>query len=213
MAAAMHPWLVEFIQRIDDRRLPPAHAAGGVLGDADLFDLFESQLDSRLLDLQSRLMQAAGQSFYTIGSAGHEGNAAVAKALRVTDPAFLHYRSGAFFIQRAKQSPGSTPLYDMMLSFAASADEPIAGGRHKVLGSLHLNVPPQTSTIASHVPKAMGTAFAIGLSKRLNHKGTWPHDAIAMCSFGDASANHSTALGGNKFSLGWALISKFQCHC
>lgn len=120
MAAAMHPWLVEFIQRIDDRRLPPAHAAGGVLSDADLFDLFESQLDSRLLDLQSRLMQAAGQSFYTIGSAGHEGNAAVAKALRVTDPAFLHYRSGAFFIQRAKQSPGSTPLYDMMLSFAGA---------------------------------------------------------------------------------------------
>ncbi|GAB3295677.1 thiamine pyrophosphate-dependent enzyme [Pseudidiomarina andamanensis] len=207
MAAAMHPWLVEFIQRIDDRRLPPAHAAGGVLGDADLFDLFESQLDSRLLDLQSRLMQAAGQSFYTIGSAGHEGNAAVAKALRVTDPAFLHYRSGAFFIQRAKQSPGSTPLYDMMLSFAASADEPIAGGRHKVLGSLHLNVPPQTSTIASHVPKAMGTAFAIGLSKRLNHQGTWPHDAIAMCSFGDASANHSTALGAIN-SASWAAYQQ-----
>lgn len=207
MAAAMHPWLVEFIQRIDDRRLPPAHAAGGVLSDADLFDLFESQLDSRLLDLQSRLMQAAGQSFYTIGSAGHEGNAAVAKALRVTDPAFLHYRSGAFFIQRAKQAPGSTPLYDMMLSFAASADEPIAGGRHKVLGSLHLNVPPQTSTIASHVPKAMGTAFAIGLSKRLNHKGTWPHDAIAMCSFGDASANHSTALGAIN-SASWAAYQQ-----
>ncbi|PHR65186.1 MAG: MFS transporter [Idiomarina sp.] len=207
MAAAMHPWLVEFIQRIDDHRLPTAHAAGGVLSDADLFDLFESQLDSRLLDLQSRLMQAAGQSFYTIGSAGHEGNAAVAKALRVTDPAFLHYRSGAFFIQRAKQAPGSTPLYDMMLSFAASADEPIAGGRHKVLGSLHLNVPPQTSTIASHVPKAMGTAFAIGLSKRLNHKGTWPHDAIAMCSFGDASANHSTALGAIN-SASWAAYQQ-----
>lgn len=207
MAAAMHPWLVEFIQRIDDRRLPPAHAAGGVLSDAELFDLFESQLNSRLLDLQSRLMQAAGQSFYTIGSAGHEGNAAVAKALRVTDPAFLHYRSGAFFIQRAKQAPGSTPLYDMLLSFAASADEPIAGGRHKVLGSLHLNVPPQTSTIASHVPKAMGTAFAIGLSKRLTHQGTWPHDAIAMCSFGDASANHSTALGAIN-SASWAAYQQ-----
>ena len=207
MAAAMHPWLGEFIQRIDDRRLPPAHAAGGVLSDADLFDLFESQLHSRLLDLQSRLMQAAGQSFYTIGSAGHEGNAAVAKALRVTDPAFLHYRSGAFFIQRAKQAPGSTPLYDMMLSFAASADEPIAGGRHKVLGSLHLNVPPQTSTIASHVPKAMGTAFAIGLSKRLNHQGTWPHDAITVCSFGDASANHSTALGAIN-SASWAAYQQ-----
>ncbi|PWW10465.1 MULTISPECIES: thiamine pyrophosphate-dependent enzyme [Pseudidiomarina] len=205
--AAMHPWLSELLQRIEQGHLPQAHAAGGVLSDAELYDLFDSQLSSRLLDLQSRLMQAAGQSFYTIGSAGHEGNAAVAKALRVTDPAFLHYRSGAFFIQRAKQAPGSTPLYDMLLSFAAAADEPIAGGRHKVLGSLHLNVPPQTSTIASHVPKAMGTAFALGLSKRLAHQGTWPHDAIAVCSFGDASANHSTALGAIN-SASWAAYQQ-----
>lgn len=190
-----HPALVEILQRIATEQLPPATNAGGVLSDADFFELFESQLSSRLLDLQSRLMQAAGQSFYTIGSAGHEGNAAVAKALRVTDPAFLHYRSGAFFLQRAKQLPGSTPIYDMLLSFAASSDDPIAGGRHKVLGSLALNIPPQTSTIASHLPKAMGTAFAIGLSKRLNHQGKWPNDAIALCSFGDASANHSSAIG------------------
>lgn len=190
-----HPALVDILQRIATEQLPPATNAGGVLSDADFFELFESQLSSRLLDLQSRLMQAAGQSFYTIGSAGHEGNAAVAKALRVTDPAFLHYRSGAFFLQRAKQLPGSTPIYDMLLSFAASSDDPIAGGRHKVLGSLALNIPPQTSTIASHLPKAMGTAFAIGLSKRLNHQGKWPTDAIALCSFGDASANHSTAIG------------------
>src|SRR5690554_287889 len=194
MAAAMHPWLAEFIQQLEAQQLP-AGSAAGTLTDVELFDLFESQLWSRLLDLQSRLMQAQGQSFYTIGSSGHEANAAVAKALRVTDPAFLHYRSGAFFIQRAKQLPGSTPIYDLLLSFAASADDPISAGRHKVLGSLQLNIPPQTSTIASHLPKAMGTAYAIGLSERLNHVGTWPQDAIAICSFGDASANHSTAVG------------------
>ncbi|CAB0151509.1 Pyruvate dehydrogenase E1 component subunit beta [Pseudidiomarina piscicola] len=207
MAAAMHPWLGQFIQRIEQHELPHAQAAGGVLSDAELVELFDSQLASRLLDLQSRLMQAAGQSFYTIGSSGHEGNAAVAKALRVTDPAFLHYRSGAFFLQRAKQKPGTTPLYDMLLSFAASSDDPISGGRHKVLGSLELHVPPQTSTIASHLPKAMGTAFAIGLSKRLQHQGTWPNDAIAMCSFGDASANHSTALGAIN-SASWAAYQQ-----
>ncbi|KFZ29335.1 MFS transporter [Pseudidiomarina atlantica] len=207
MAAAMHPWLVEFIQRIEREDLPRAHAAGGILSDAELVELFDSQLASRLLDLQSRLMQAAGQSFYTIGSSGHEANAAVAKALRVTDPAFLHYRSGAFFLQRAKQKPGSTPLYDMLLSFAASSEDPISGGRHKVFGSLDLHVPPQTSTIASHVPKAMGTAFAIGLSKRLQQQGTWPHDAIAVCSFGDASANHSTALGAIN-SASWAAYQQ-----
>ena len=55
----------------------------------------------------------------------------------------------------------------MLLSFAASAEDPISGGRHKVLGSKSLNIPPQTSTIASHLPKAMGAAFAIDLARAL----------------------------------------------
>jgi 2-oxoisovalerate dehydrogenase E1 component len=200
MADALHPWLQQFLQQIDSSAfsnsgLAPASSLQQGLSDSELYQLWHSQLSSRLLDLQSRLLQAKGQSFYTIGSAGHEGNAAVAAALRLTDPAFLHYRSGAFFIERSKQLPGSTPLYDMLLSFCASSDDPISGGRHKVLGSLALNIPPQTSTIASQIPKAVGTAFAIDLSKRLGQSGNWPADAIVMCSFGDASANHSTAQG------------------
>lgn len=195
MAGDFHPWLQQFLQQIDSASLASASSLQQGLSDSELHRLWHSQLSSRLLDLQSRLLQAKGQSFYTIGSAGHEGNAAVAAALRLTDPAFLHYRSGAFFIERSKQLPGSTPLYDMLLSFCASSDDPISGGRHKVLGSLALNIPPQTSTIASQLPKAVGAAFAIDLSKRLSQSGNWPADAIVMCSFGDASANHSTAQG------------------
>ncbi len=165
------------------------------LSPSQLVGLFESQVLSRQLDLHSRRMQARGESFYTIGSAGHEGNAAVAAALRVTDPAFLHYRSGAFFVQRARQLAGSTPTWDLLLSFAASSEDPIAGGRHKVFGSKALTVPPQTSTIASHLPKAVGAAFSLGLSKRLGTTGDWPGDSVVLCSFGDASFNHSTAQG------------------
>lgn len=194
MSEAVHPWVNEFRQRLSDGKFPQ-YSSSYDIEYSTLYQLWHSQLCSRLLDLQSRLLQAKGQSFYTIGSAGHESNAAIAAALRVTDPAFLHYRSGAFFIERSKQHPGSTPLYDMMLSFCASSDDPISGGRHKVLGSLALNIPPQTSTIASQLPKAVGTAFAIDLSQRLGLAGQWPHDAIAVCSFGDASANHSTAQG------------------
>ena len=108
----------------------------------DLVDLFESQLMSRHLDYQSRRLRARNESFYTIGSAGHEGNAVLGKLLRITDMAFLHYRSGALLIQRSKQRPGETPLYDMLLSFAASREDPISGGRHKVLGRKTLLVPP-----------------------------------------------------------------------
>lgn len=169
----------------------------------ELIDLFESQCLSRHLDLRSRLMQKQGKSFYTIGSAGHEGNAAVAKAFRHSDMAFLHYRSGAFVLQRSKQVEGQTPLYDMLLSFAASSEDPVSGGRHKVLGSKSLFIPPQTSTIASHLPKAMGTALSIGLSSRLNLDGELPSDSVVVCNFGDASANHSTAQGAIN-SAGWA---------
>lgn len=173
------------------------------LTDSDVIDLFETQVISRHLDLQSRLMQKKGQSFYTIGSSGHEGNAAYAKVFRPTDMAFLHYRSGAFVIQRSKQVPGQTPIYDMLLSFAASKDDPTSGGRHKVLGSKALNIPPQTSTIASHLPKAMGAAFSVPLAKRLALSGELPDDSVIVCNFGDASSNHSTTQGAIN-STAWA---------
>ncbi|MCE8025173.1 dehydrogenase E1 component subunit alpha/beta [Billgrantia aerodenitrificans] len=173
------------------------------LSAADLAELFETQLMSRHLDLHARRLQARGEAFYTIGSAGHEGNAAIARAFRATDPAFLHYRDAAFLIQRSRGVPGQTPLWDLLLSFAASADDPISGGRHKVLGSKSLHVPPQTSTIASHLPKAVGAAYSFGLWRRLGGVGEWPADGVAICSFGDASFNHSTAQGALN-AAGWA---------
>ena len=96
--------------------------------------LFDAQLGNRHLDLAARYLRAAGHGFYTIGSSGHEANAAVAAALRPADPALLHYRSGAFYLARAAQVPGADPLRDVLLGLVSAADEPIAGGRHKVFG-------------------------------------------------------------------------------
>ena len=85
----------------------------------------------------------------------------------------------------------------MALSFMASSDDPISGGRHKVIGSKKLNVPPQTSTIASHIPKAVGTAFGIDRARDLKIKEKeLESNSLVLCSFGDASANHATALSG-----------------
>ena len=110
--------------------------------------------------------------------------------------AFLHYRDAAFQIARAGQVDGQSITWDMLLSFASSSEDPISGGRHKVLGSKALNIPPQTSTIASHLPKAVGAAYSIGAARRHRpeHQDL-PDDAIVYCSFGDASANHSTSQG------------------
>jgi len=160
---------------------------------ADFLQLFESQLISRHLDLMARVLRVQQKVFYTIGSSGHEGNAMVARLTRHTDPAFLHYRSGGFMAERFRKLPGMDPIMDSALSFAASKEDPISGGRHKVWGSKPLWVLPQTSTIASHLPKALGTAVAIEQARRIGHTLPVPADSIAICSFGDASSNHATA--------------------
>src|SRR6266478_2075180 len=76
--------------------------------------LFDAQLGSRHLDLAARWLRSQGKGYYTIGSSGHEGNAAVAAALRPTDPALLHYRSGAFYCARSGQVPESDPIRDVL---------------------------------------------------------------------------------------------------
>ena len=170
-------------------------APGSSLTVAALDGVFDAQLDSRHLDHAARWLRVQGVGFYTIGSSGHEANALVADVLRPTDPALLHYRSGGFYLARARQVPGHDGGRDILLGLLASADEPIAGGRHKVFGHADLAVLPQTSTIASHLPRAMGVAFAIGRAARLGLRTRWAPDAIAVASFGDASLNHSTAQG------------------
>ena len=183
-----------FIKAVEQLE-PPARQRTLELSPTRALELFDAQLGSRHLDLAARLLRARGAGFYTIGSAGHEGNAAVAAALRPTDPALLHYRSGAFYLMRAAQVPGTQPLRDVLLGIVAATTEPISGGRHKVFGHPELAVIPQTSTIASHLPRAVGTAFAVERARKIDCPTPWPADAVVVCSFGDASANHSTAAG------------------
>ncbi|RZK73688.1 MAG: MFS transporter, partial [Rhodococcus sp. (in: high G+C Gram-positive bacteria)] len=197
MADTTRPGLTDHDQPVE---------AGSSLSVQQTLDLFDSQLGSRHLDLVARRLRSNGKGFYTIGSSGHEGNAVVAGALRPTDPALLHYRSGAFFLQRARQVRGSNPLRDVLLGVVAATEEPMSGGRHKVFGRHDLNIIPQTSTIASHLPRAVGVAFSIARAAKLNVLSAWPEDAIAVCSFGDASANHSTAIG----AINTAIHSAFQ---
>jgi 2-oxoisovalerate dehydrogenase E1 component len=199
-----------FLDRVGSGALPQGNAPAGET-EADLSPeiavaIYRAQVLSRALDITSRAMQKAGQGFYTIGSSGHEGMAAVARALRPDDMAFLHYRDAAFQIARADQVPGQRIAWDMLLSFACSSEDPTSGGRHKVLGSKALMIPPQTSTIASHLPKAVGAAYSVGAAKRHapEHR-VLADDSIVMCSFGDASANHSTAQGAIN-TAGWTSV-------
>lgn len=166
--------------------------------------LLEAEVTSRLIDHTARWMRATtGDGYYTIGSAGHEANAVIALALRPTDPALLHYRSGGFYMARSMQAQAagiatSDPIADVIRGMLAKSTEPIAGGRHKVFGNHALSIIPQTSTIASHLPRAVGLARSFSIAH--GAPTAWPAGSVVVCSFGDASLNHSTAQG----ALNWA---------
>ncbi|KTD57968.1 pyruvate/2-oxoglutarate dehydrogenase subunit E1 [Legionella sainthelensi] len=186
-----------FVSRIQQADFPKSKSTmdpeTAELDKKTAIDLFDSQIKSRLLDLIARQLKEKGLSFYTIGSSGHEGNAVWGQVFRHEDMAFLHYRSGAFYLQRAKKLPGTDGVRDILLSLVAAATDPISGGRHKVFGSVPLNIPPQTSTIASHLPKALGAAISITRAKELKTPGNLNSDSVILCSFGDASTNHASA--------------------
>jgi len=185
---------IEFVKNLKPSKKPVNLSDFG-LTDKDFMDMFVSQIMSRQLDLMARALRLENKVFYTIGSSGHEGNVMLGKLTRHTDPAFLHYRSGGFMMERSRHIPSIDPIYDTCLSFAASKSDPASGGRHKVWGSKELWVLPQTSTIASHLPKAVGTALGIEMGKRSISGLPIPDDSIVICNFGDASSNHSTAQG------------------
>ncbi|QNN55029.1 MFS transporter [Nocardioides mesophilus] len=172
-------------------------------GPGTVLALFDAQAQSRHLDFAARWLQSRAEGFYTIGSAGHEANAALGLLTRVDDPALLHYRSGGFYAARAARhaaslSPGQSatqPVRDVLLSLTSAVADPMSGGRHKVFGHPVLHIVPQTSTIGSHLPRAVGLAYTLGSLRGVQPDMPWPPEAIVVCSFGDASLNHSTAQG------------------
>src|SRR3954454_12094453 len=172
---------------------------GATLTGIRALELFDAQLASRHLDLAARWLRSFNEGFYIIGSSGHEGNAAVAAALLPTDPALLHYRSAAFFSARAKSI--SEAARDVLRGVVASAHEPIAGGRHKVFGSADLHIVPTTSTVASHLPRAVGLAWSLARPRAGQHR-RWPADPLPVASFGDASPTHAAATAALN-AAGW----------
>jgi len=206
----LHPLEAQLLDQIQALRPRPGYAP---LGAVPMEEIFEAQARSRIVDHVARVLRGMGRGFYTIGSAGHESNAAVAMALRPNDPALLHYRSGGFYVARAGQAPTGVngkspvidPVEDILSGMLALSSEAMAGGRHKVFGRAELSVIPQTSTIASHLPRAVGLALSIAAAADRRVELEWPNDSVVLCSFGDASLNHSTAQG----ALNWAA---YEAH-
>jgi 2-oxoisovalerate dehydrogenase E1 component len=173
---------------------PSAPEESSALDSRTARELLESMLLARHLDIAALELRARNVGHYTIGSSGHESNVVLGRLTRPSDPTLVHYRSAALQLERSRQVPSSDGVRDIALSLVASSEEPVSGGRHKLFGGKALGIIPQTSTIASHLPRAVGLAYALGW-KRSRGLTEEPADTLVLCSFGDASINHSTALG------------------
>ena len=95
----------------------------------------------------------------------------------------------------------------------ALADEPIAGGRHKVFG--HPG-PGASSRRRRRSPRTCRGRS--GWPSRCTARTGWEstasgrEDAVVVCSFGDASANHSTAAGAINTAINTALSAACRCR-
>ncbi|WKU07739.1 thiamine pyrophosphate-dependent enzyme [Micromonospora sp. HUAS LYJ1] len=171
-----------------ERRRDPGQPVrpGAALTGRQLLALFDAQVTSRQLDLAARWLRSFDEGFYTIGSAGHEANAAVAAALRPTDPALLHYRSGAFYCLRAAQAAGDFPGGD-----AGAGGEPAAvTGHPDADGDDH---PPADAPDDGDHPAAGGVPAPAG-AHRTSPPATGP-DAGSPAGHPDA-AGPSDAVAG-----------------
>ncbi|MGA3488135.1 transketolase C-terminal domain-containing protein [Micromonosporaceae bacterium DT55] len=189
-------------------------------------ELVDAQIVSRHLDLAARWLHSFGEGYDTVGSAGHEGNAAVAAALRPTDPVLLHHRSQAFYCRRAMEVAAVAPeagtpddpalpalhaARDLLRTVVGSAQALPAGARQKVFTDPALAVLPTGTSLAGHLPRAVGVAFAVERLRRQSaaaRRGAaapvspWPADAIVACSFGDTGLNHAATTAALN-TAGW----------
>ncbi|MEV6345943.1 transketolase C-terminal domain-containing protein [Actinoplanes sp. NPDC051851] len=196
--------------RPPDRRRAPGDPIrdGSTLTGTRALELFDAQLTSRHLDLAARWLRSFNEGFHTVGSAGHEGDAAVAAAIRPDDPALPHDRAGAFYCVRAAYRPdpaGADPAKrleeaarDVLRGVVASVRDPITGGRDKVFGNAELHLVPVLSPPAGHLPRAVGLAYALSRSP----DPRWPEDAIVVAAFGGEGVDQAGAAAA-LHTAGW----------
>ena len=101
---------------------------------------------------------------------------------------------------RARQLPGSTPAFDALLGIVApSATSPSPGGRHKVWGSRAALGP--AADVDDRQPPAEGDRAGVQPGPRApagRRDASCRATRSCVCSFGDASANHATALAAHQ---------------
>lgn len=142
--------------------------------DDESIRLLRVMLRSREFEHRAGLLCRQGAAWFHVSSAGHEGLAGVAQALRPDDLVFPHYRDRALLMARCMS------ITDMTRDLIASRDSHSRGrSMTSNFSDRRGNVFSMASPVASQCLPAVGAAWAQQLAGG---------DDVVLCSIGEASA-------------------------
>lgn len=179
------------------------------LSTEDMLQMYWQMLLSRRVDERAWVLHRQGKIPFHISSIGHEAlQVAAAFAMnRGIDYSFPYYRDLAFVLAN-----GYSPL-DFMLGLFGKEGEPSSGGRQMPShwSKKSKNIVTQSSVVATQVPHAAGTAFAIKyrISQGLQDPDDDTQARLAMCSLGEGS----TTQGEWHEGLNWAGVHQLPFIC
>lgn len=168
---------------------------------ADLLKIYRLMLLTRAFDDRITLLSHQGRVGISASARGHEA-AQVASAWAVRpgqDVVYPYYRDiGVVF------ALGITPL-DLFLGALNRDGEPFSGARQMPFHftSKQLRMPTPSTSIATHIPHAVGAALASKIRRE---------DAVTFCWFGDGATSKGDFHEGISFAAIHKLPIVFICE-
>jgi len=162
----------------DDGRVVHPEREPALSGD-DVRHLFRTMLLVRILDERMLRLQRQGRMGFYLASLGEEAtHIGAAQALRLGDWLYPAYREIGAALHRGY------PLRTFMCQLFGNAEDPVKGRQMPVHHSVRrLNFVSVSSPVGSHIPHAVGTAWAAKLQKT---------DDVAVAFFGDGATSTPT---------------------
>jgi 2-oxoisovalerate dehydrogenase E1 component alpha subunit len=159
----------------DDGRVVHPEREPALSGD-ELRRLFRAISLVRVLDERMLTLQRQGRMGFYLGSLGEEAtHIGATHALRDGDWLFPAYREAGAALYRGY------PLPTFMCQLFGNAEDPVKGRQMPVHHSVRrINFVSVSSPVGSHIPHAVGAAWAAKLSKR---------DDIAVAFFGEGATS------------------------
>jgi pyruvate dehydrogenase E1 component alpha subunit len=196
---------LEVIRVIDDDGVVVHPERDPQLSGDELRRLFRTILLVRILDERMLRLQRQGRMGFYLSSLGEEAtHIGTAHALRDGDWLYPAYREvGAAFYR-------GYPLRTFMCQLFGNADDPVKGRQMPVHHSVRsINFVSVSSPVGSHIPHAVGTAWAAKIQKK---------DDVAVAFFGEGATStpifHTSANFAGVFKVpaillcrnnGWAI--------